>query len=106
VKPGTLIKRARAEGWAAAREGRGAKRPAGSAGDDVQVARRTRKALLLMLERTAASAPGDATEVKTTEEGGAVKLLKLRDLTAAYKELAGDLPAETAGGESRVVVDL
>jgi hypothetical protein len=34
-----------------------------------------------------------------------VKLLKLRDLTAAYKELAGDLPAESGGEGSRVIID-
>jgi hypothetical protein len=63
-------------------------------------------ALLQMLERAAATIPCDATEVKTTGDGGEVKLLKLRDLTAAYKELAGDLPAEDADGGSRVVIDV
>jgi hypothetical protein len=63
-------------------------------------------ALLQMLERAAAAIPCDATEVKTTGNGGEVKLLKLRDLTAAYKELAGDLPAEDADGGSRVVIDV
>ena len=76
------------------------------AGGEVRVARRTRMALLQMLERVAAAIPSDATEVKTTGDGGEVKLLKLRDLTAAYKELAGDLPAEDADGGSRVVIDV
>lgn len=76
------------------------------AGGEVRVARRTRMALLQMLERAAAAIPSDATEVKTTGDGGEVKLLKLRDLTAAYKELAGDLPAEDADGGSRVVIDV
>jgi len=35
-----------------------------------------------------------------------VRLLKLRDLTAAYKELAVDLPVEDADGGSRVVIDI
>lgn len=77
------------------------------AGDgEVRVARRTRMALLQMLERAAAAIPCDATEIKTTGDGGEVRLLKLRDLTAAYKELAGDLPVEDADGGSRVVIDV
>lgn len=77
-----------------------------SAGSDAQAARRTRMALLQMLERAAAAIPCDATEVKTTGNGGEVRLLKLRDLTAAYKELAGDLPAGEAGADNRVVIDV
>ncbi len=130
-----LRKRIVAEGWAAAKA-RGGEREAGDAGaegeetngngkgagtppseeaggeavtgagGDVQVARRTRMALLQMLERAAAAIPCDATELKTTGDGGEVRLLKLRDLTAAYKELAGDLPAEDADGGSRVVIDV
>jgi transposase-like protein len=80
--------------------------PEAGTGREVEVARRTRMALLQMLERAAAAIPCDATEVKTTGNGGEVKLLKLRDLTAAYKELSGDLPAEDADGGSRVVIDV
>ena len=75
--------------------------------EDVKVAHKTRKALLRMLERAAETIPCDATEVKTTAEDGAVKLLKLRDLTAAYKELVGDLPADREQREKpRVVIDV
>lgn len=114
VKPGTLKRRARDEGWAALRRaaaeekaGAEGKSPVAQAdgGGDGQIALRLRKALLMKLERAAAIMPCDATEIKTTDEGGAVKLLKLRDLTAAYKELVGDL--EVGDGEqSRVVIDL
>lgn len=120
VKPGTLKRRARDEGWVALRrdaaeERAGAAEKAGAegkspvaqadGGGDGQIALRLRKALLMKLERAAAIMPCDATEIKTTDEGGAVKLLKLRDLTAAYKELVGDL--EVGDGEqSRVVIDL
>ena len=77
------------------------------AGDgEVRVARRTRMALLQMLERAAAAIPCDATEIKTTGDGGEVRRLKLRYLTSAYKELAGDLPVEDADGGSRVVIDV
>jgi hypothetical protein len=75
--------------------------------EDVKVARKARKALLQMLERAAETIPCDATEVKTTAEDGAVKLLKLRDLTAAYKELVGDLPEDGEPRETRrVVIDV
>ena len=71
------------------------------------MARKARKALLQMLERAAETIPCDATEVKTTAEDGAVKLLKLRDLTAAYKELVGDLPEDGEQRETRrVVIDV
>lgn len=131
-----LRKRARAEGWAAAKARGGVKaeaaakpveadgngtdtgsppsekagraRPeaAGSAAGEVQVARRTRMALLQMLERAAVAIPCDVTELKTTGDGGEVRMMKLRDLTAAYKELAGDLPVKDADGGSRVVIDV
>ena len=57
------------------------------------------------MEHAAQVIPCDATEVKTTAEDGAVKLLKLRDLTAAYKELVGDLDAEERE-QDRVVIDV
>jgi len=79
---------------------------ADSAGGEARVARRARMALLQMLERAATAIPSDVTELKTTGDGGEVRLLKLRDLTAAYKELAGDLPVEDADGGSRVVIDV
>lgn len=125
VKPGTLKRRARDEGWVALRraaveEKAGAADGKLSAADerasqvdegspeeqaDGQIALRLRKALLMKLERAAATMPCDATEIKTTDEGGAVKLLKLRDLTAAYKELVGDLEVGDAE-QSRVVIDV
>ena len=97
-----LRKRAQAEGWSATRGGRQGGR--GEDGD-LSKARQTRRALLSMLERTAKAMPCDATEVKTTGEDGAVKLLKLRDLTAAYKELVGDLTGEEHE-ENRVIIDV
>ena len=61
---------------------------------------------MLKLEEATDVIPRDATEMKVQEDSQTVKLLKLRDLTAAYKELAGDLPAEDADGGSRVVIDV
>ncbi len=103
-------KRAREEGWVALR-GAAAAGPAKPEGDgpgsvdEAKIALRVRRALLLKLDRAAATIPCDATEMKTTAEDGAVKLLKLRDLTAAYKELVGDLDTQERE-QSRVVIDL
>lgn len=117
LKQNEVSRRSKEEGWVAlkkeeARAGDSGERKQtqyarGSSGDEVKVARRTRRALLQMLERAAKSIPCDATEVKTTAEDGAVKLMKLRDLTAAYKELVGDLPADEDDREARrVVIDV
>ena len=100
------VKGAEARGMASEEAGSAGPGAADSEGREVQVARRTRMALLQMLERAAAAIPCDATEIKTTGDGGEVRLLKLRDLTAAYKELAVDLPVEDADGGSRVVIDI
>ena len=110
VSSGAVQKRAREEDWVALRGAAAAKaeeaaaEKAGAPGDGL-IALRLRRALLLKLERAAATIPCDATEMKTTAEDGAVKLLKLRDLTAAYKELVGDLDTEERE-QSRVVIDL
>ena len=95
---------AKAEELAAEQAEEAAAEKAGAPGDG-QIALRLRRALLLKLERAAATIPCDATEMKTTADDGAVKLLKLRDLTAAYKELVGDLDTQERE-QSRVVIDL
>ena len=107
-----LQRRAREEGWAARLRGeetggeaRGALAEAPASAADTRIALRLRKKLLLKLERAADTIPCDATEMKTTAADGAVKLLKLRDLTAAYKELVGDLTEEERE-ENRVVIDV
>ena len=125
----TLQRRSSAEGWVALREkaraGRGQKgdvgepRPVkddesgaaarnrtGSAGD-VEIAMRIRRQLLRKLEQATDVIPCDATEMKTQDEGNTVKLLKLRDLTAAYKDLVEDIPTEDGGsGAPKVVIDV
>jgi hypothetical protein len=55
--------------------------------------------LLLRLKRTAEAFPDDATEVKITKKSKTT-VYKLRDLTAAYKDLTGDMDTgEQAGNE-------
>ena len=103
-----LQRRAREEGWAARLRGEetgGAPAEAPASAADTRIALRLRKKLLLKLEKAADTIPCDATEMKTTAADGAVKLLKLRDLTAAYKELVGDLTEEERE-ENRVVIDV
>lgn len=76
--------------------GDGVKRAARLTGN-TRIAARLRKKLLVRLEKVADAIPdGAVTEVKgATREDGSTTLFKLRDLTAAYKDLA---EAPEAGG--------
>lgn len=66
---------------------------------NARIAARLRKKLLMRLERVADAIPdGAVTEVKAQDDG-ATTLFKLRDLTAAYRDLAGDM-AEESGGDT------
>ena len=104
VSYGALRRRAAAEGWAGAREERlgggrtprrASARDAGEAGN-AEIAARLRKKLLMRLERVADAIPdGALTETKGQDES-TVTLFKLRDLTAAYKDLAGDMQRDEA----------
>lgn len=81
---------------------------ANSAGNDAgggnaDIALRLRKKLLMRLERVADAIPdGAVTELKAQDDSATTRLFKLRDLTAAYKDLAGEIEA----GESGDVEDL
>lgn len=76
--------------------------PAGGETGNAEIATRLRRKLLMRLERVADATDGEmVTEVKTQDASG-TRLFKLRDLTAAYKDLAGDL----AKGEEAEVEDL
>ena len=77
------------------------------AAEDVEIAMRIRRQLLRKLEQATDVIPCDATEMKTQDEGNTVKLLKLRDLTAAYKDLVEDIPTEDGGsGAPKVIIDV
>lgn len=117
VSYGQLKRRAAAEGWAQARlsarqDGAEAhKKPEAvtrrcdgcvhnSAGEtdafgnedgNTQIATRLRRKLLMQIERVADRIPDEAvTEIKSQDDGK-VLMFKLRDLTAAYKDLANEL---------------
>ena len=61
-----------------------------------------KRALLLRLQRIEAKYPFDATEIKT-HEGKNTVVFRIRDLTAAYKDLAGDVTAAGADANAPVV---
>ncbi len=97
------MKRANREHWADDRNAASNKaaikaqqKTAEAAADVAAVAARVKKRLLLRLERTEAAFPTDATEAQLTKDGKRV-IYRLRDLTAAYKDLTGDM---TTGGEA------
>lgn len=84
--------------------GESAKRGARLTGN-ARIAARLRKKLLVRLEKVADAIPdGAVTEVKgAAREDGSATLFKLRDLTAAYKDLA---EAPEDGGVGGDVEDL
>ena len=74
---------------------------------DADIALRLRRKLLRRLERMADEIPDGAVTEYKTQDDSAVKLFKLRDLTAAYKEIAGDLAPEAGEQDGvKVVVDV
>jgi hypothetical protein len=68
-----------------------------AAADNAVLAADIKKRLLMRLSRAEKKFPMDATEVRT-QVGKSTAIFKLRDLTAAYKDLTGDMPKETDNG--------
>ena len=108
VSYSALNRRAAAEQWTRARmAGMDGGAACGATGDmdgdgDGQIAARLRRKLLKRIERVADEIPdGAVTEIKSQDDGR-VLLFKLRDLTAAYKDMAGDI----LKGEDADVEDL
>lgn len=95
---GTIRHRAQVENWVKEREvaehnvsTMSAQKTAEAAADNATLAQDFRKRLLLRLLRIEAKYPFDATEIKT-HEGKNTVTFRIRDLTAAYKDLADGLP--------------
>ena len=63
---------------------------AAAAADNAVIAAEIKKRLLLRLSRAEQKFPMDATEVRT-QVGKSTAIFKLRDLTAAYKDLTEDM---------------
>lgn len=72
-----------------------------AAADNVVIAREIQRDLLERLKRISMKYPQDATEVRQ-QKNGKTMVYKLRDLTAAYKDLTGDIHT----GEIAEVEDL
>ena len=103
----TLKRRAAAGKWSALRDAVRSEPAEDSGGDsDTDIALRTRRKLLTVLERMADDIPGGALTEYKTQDDSAVRLFRLKDFTSAYKELTGDLPLGDEGrDEVKVIID-
>ena len=66
---------------------------AAAAADNAVLAADIKRQLLLRLQRIEQKYPFDATEIRT-HEGKNVVTFRIRDLTAAYRDLTADMPKE------------
>lgn len=92
------MKKANAEGWAKLRRDADSKsvaiaqqKTAEAAADNATLAADIKRRLLERLRRIEAKYPLDATEVRS-RNGNSTAIFRLRDLTAAYKDLTEDMP--------------
>lgn len=103
---GSLRKKAEAEGWYALKKSaireagvKAAQKTAEAASDNALTAARIKAKLLDRLEKLA-DVVLEATEERTYDyDGNLTEINRLRDLTAAYKDLTGDMPKGEAGEE-------
>ena len=105
VSDTTLMKKANAEGWHKMRQKAESKstaqaqqKTAEAAADNAVIAADIKKRLLLRLQRIEQKYPFDATEIRT-QEGKNTVTFRLRDLTAAYKDLTADMATGTGNNE-------
>lgn len=110
----TIFKKAKKEGWedlrkrtANAVETRTIERTADSAADNAAIASDIKKRLLLRLQKIEEKYPLDATEVRT-RVGNSQAIYRIRDLTAAYKDLTDNmnLTDSAANGLLQSLMDL
>lgn len=73
-------------------------RTADKVADNATLAADIKRRLLERLKRIESKYPMDATEVRQ-KKGDAQAVFRIRDLTAAYKDLTGDMPAAQAPNE-------
>ena len=99
------MKKANAEGWATLRRDADSKsvaiaqqKTAEAAADNATLAADIKHRLLERLRRIEAKYPLDATEVRS-RNGNSTAIFRLRDLTAAYKDLTEDMPMAQAPNE-------
>ena len=99
------MKKANREGWKGLKVETDSKvtaevqqKTAAAAADNATLASDIRRRLLERLKRIESKYPLDATEVRQ-KHGDAQAVFRIRDLTAAYKDLTGDMPAAQAPNE-------
>ena len=92
-----LRNKAEIEGWVSLRDdvqrksnAEATQKTAEAAADNATIAADIKKRLLLRLQRIEAKYPFDATEIRT-HEGKSTVTFRIRDLTAAYKDITEDL---------------
>ena len=66
-------------------------RTANAIAGNAEIAAEVKRRLLLRLQRIEEKYPFDATEVRTKANGNTV-IFRIRDLTAAYRDLTDDMP--------------
>lgn len=93
----TLKTKAKKEGWTSLRTQaehtattKAIERAADAAADNCTLAAEIKHSLLLRLQRIEQKYPFDATEIRS-REGKNTVVFRIRDLTAAYKELTEDI---------------
>ena len=72
---------------------------ADEAADNAALAEELRHKLLLRLRAIEAKYPLDATEIRRKAEG-ATAIFRIKDLTAAYRDLVGDMPRADAAEDT------
>jgi hypothetical protein len=99
IAAGTLLDRANKEGWNALRNQVASKtiteaqqKTAEAAADNATIAADLKRRLLLRLQRIEENFPEDATEVRK-HHGKDMTVYRIKDLTAAYKDLTEDIAA-------------
>ena len=102
---GTLRNRAKVEGWYAAKQAaiheigiKSAQKTADIAAENAVKAQRIKTRLLDQLEELI-DQQLTATEERRYDDDKLVEIHRLRDLTAAYKDLTGDMPKADAGDD-------
>lgn len=104
VSPDSLMRRANRENWKQDRDKAISKgvaklqqRTANAIAGNAEIAAEVKRRLLLRLQRIEEKYPFDATEVRTKANGNTV-IFRIRDLTAAYRDLTDDMPKNEDGG--------
>ena len=98
VSADVLMQKANREGWKKDRDKAMSKaiakvqqKSANAIADNVKVAAELKNQLLKRLQAIAEKYPFDATEIRSRQSGNVV-IFRIRDLTAAYRDLTDDMP--------------